>query len=76
VVQKLLVTSIESQLSIPAAQAESTVAQHFNSYPKGDVRYAPSLQERLEDVRAVSLDDVKRYCWPPPASTSTRQKSL
>ena len=59
--QKQVLTGIESQLSEPDPQAESTLAQHFNTYPKGDMRYAPSPRERLEDVKAVSLDDVKAY---------------
>jgi zinc protease len=59
--KKLLATSIESQLSIPGPLASATLAQQFNIYPKGDVRYSPSLQEALDDVKAVTLDDVKRF---------------
>jgi zinc protease len=59
--QKLMVTGIESQLREPDSQAASALDQHFNIYPKGDMRYSPSLQERLEEVKAASLDDVKTY---------------
>jgi len=59
--QKQILTSIESEMSQPEARAGSTLAQHFNTYPKGDVRYAESLEESLEDYKAVSLDDVKQY---------------
>jgi zinc protease len=59
--KKLVITSIESQLSDPAALALTTLAQRFNTYPKGDVRYAQSLQEQLDDIKAVTLDDVKRH---------------
>jgi zinc protease len=59
--QKLAITGVESQLSQPDGQAAATLAHQFNTYPKGDWRYAPLLQERLEDFKAVSLDDVKRY---------------
>ncbi len=37
------------------------MAKHFNTWPKGDPRYASSLQEQLDDLKAVTLDDVKRY---------------
>jgi zinc protease len=59
--QKLVVTSIESQMSEPSPRAASALNEHFNTYPKGDVRYTPSLEEQLEEVKTVSLDDVKRY---------------
>jgi len=59
--QKQFITGIESEMSQPDARAGATLAQHFNIYPKGDVRYAESLEEALEDYKAVKLDDVKRY---------------
>ena len=59
--KKLMLTSIESQLSEPAAQAASQLGQHFNTYPKGDVRYSPSFQEQIEGIKAVTLDDVRRH---------------
>jgi zinc protease len=59
--KKLLVTSIESQLSEPSARAAEAIGLHFNIYPKGDPRYSPSLQEQLDGIKAVTLDDVKRF---------------
>ncbi len=59
--KKLAITSIEAQMSEPQAQGPSALAQIFNTYPKGDVRYSPSLQEQLDDLKAVTLDDVKAY---------------
>jgi len=59
--QKQILTGIESELNQPEARAGAALAQHFNTYPKGDVRYAESLEESLEDYKAVSLDDVKQY---------------
>jgi zinc protease len=59
--KKLMITSIESQLNDPSAVASQALAQHFNAYPKGDVRYSPSLQEQLDDLKAVTLDGVKRF---------------
>ena len=59
--QKQRLTGIEAALGQPDARAAVALAQHFNTYPKGDVRYAASLEEDLEEIKAVSLDDVKRF---------------
>jgi zinc protease len=59
--KKLRITAIESQLSEPSARASEAVAQIFNTYPKGDPRYNPTLQEQLDGIKSVTLDDVKRY---------------
>ena len=59
--QKQAITGVELQLSQPEGQAWATLNHQFNLYPKGDWRYAPLLQERMELLKAVSLDDVKRY---------------
>jgi zinc protease len=59
--KKLAVTQIEGQLSDPEARAAEALAQKFNTYPKGDPRYSYTLQERLDGIKAVTLDDVKRF---------------
>lgn len=59
--QKQMLTAIESEISQPEARAGSALAQHFNIYPKGDVRYEETLEESLEEYEAVSLDDVRKY---------------
>jgi zinc protease len=59
--KKLMVTSIEAQLAEPAARASEALDKHFNIYPKGDPRYEYTLQEQLEAVKAVTLEDVKRF---------------
>ncbi len=59
--KKLMVTSIEAQLSDPSARASEAMARQFNIYPRGDPRYVSSLQERLDGIKAVTLDDVKRF---------------
>ena len=38
--KKLLVTSMEAQLSDPGSRASEAMGQHFNIYPKGDPRYS------------------------------------
>jgi zinc protease len=55
------VTGIMSQLSEPGARASNEIGRHFNVYPKGDWRYVPTLEESLEDAKAVKLEDAKRF---------------
>jgi zinc protease len=59
--KKLMVTSIEGNLSDPEALAAEAMGQRFNTYPKGDPRYSYTMRERLDGIKAVTLDDVKRY---------------
>jgi zinc protease len=59
--KKQSITGIESQKSEPAARAKEALAKHFNIYPKGDWRYNPTLDEEIEEIRAVTLDDLKRF---------------
>ena len=82
--KKQSITSLESQLSEPAARASEALGQHFNIYPKGDPRYSPSLQEQLDGIRAVTLDagealTTGRSTRPtarssPSSATSTRKR--
>jgi len=37
------------------------LARHFNTYPKGDWRYNPTLEEALEETRAAKLEDARRF---------------
>ena len=54
-------TAIEARRSDPAAVAGLSMAQHFNTYPKGDWRYTPTLEESIESAKAATLDDIKRF---------------
>ncbi|MBL8520973.1 MAG: insulinase family protein [Betaproteobacteria bacterium] len=59
--RKQLLTQIEAQKSDPQAVASITLGQHFNQFPRGDLRYSPTLAEAEEDVKAVTLQQVKDY---------------
>lgn len=54
-------TNLESQRSEPNNVAIRAMTQYFNRYPKGDVRYSPSLDEEIADVKARTLDDLKKF---------------
>jgi zinc protease len=59
--RKQALTGIESQKSDPQALASVMLGKHFNRYPKGDVRYAASLEEAEEDMRSMTLQQLKDY---------------
>ena len=54
-------TGIEARRSDPSSVAGQAIAQHFNNYPKGDWRYTPTVDESIENTKAASLDDTKRF---------------
>jgi len=54
-------TDLEASRTEPDAIAQRALSRHDNPYPKGDVRYAPTLDEELADLDRVTLDDVKRF---------------
>lgn len=55
------ITGIESSMSEPTMKAVAAMNKHFNRYPKGDVRYNASPAEEIENIRALTLDDVKKF---------------
>jgi zinc protease len=59
--KKQIITGIESQKSDPGALAGQEMDRHFNIYPKGDVRYAGTIDEELAAYQAVKLDDIKGF---------------
>jgi zinc protease len=52
---------LENQKSEPQAKAAIALQRHLSPYPKGDVRYMPTLEERIEETRALTLDQVKMF---------------
>jgi len=59
--RKQSLTGLESQQSDPNSLAAIAIAKHFNTYPKGDPRYAADIEESLADIKALTLDDVKKF---------------
>lgn len=59
--KKQFLTQVESQKSDPQAVATIELGQHFNQFPRGDVRYSPTLAEAEEDVKSVTIQQLKDY---------------
>lgn len=52
---------IEAQKSDPQALAFTAFRRTMNPFPKNDIRYVPTIDEELEDVKALKLDDLKQF---------------
>ncbi len=55
------ITGMESQRSEPQMQAVMTLQRHLSPYPKGHPRYVGTLDESLDELRATSLNDLRRF---------------
>ncbi len=60
-IKKQTITGLEAQKSEPNARGAEVLRKHFNTYAKGDWRYAPTLEESIAEAQAVTLDDLKRF---------------
>ena len=56
-----ILASIESQKSQPSTLASLALQRHLNPYPKGDVRYTPTIEEETEEFTAVTLEQLKAF---------------
>lgn len=52
---------IESQRNEPQSAAAVVFSRHINPYPKGDVRYISTPDEDIAEVKAATLDEVKKF---------------
>ena len=48
----------EAQRTDPSAQASLQLARHLSLYPKGHPNYTPDVEERIEWLRAATLEDA------------------
>jgi zinc protease len=52
---------IEEQQREPQSVAGIAFNRHLNPYPKGDVRYTSTPEEDLAELKAATLEDVKKF---------------
>jgi zinc protease len=55
------VAGVESQRSEPQAIAFNRIQKHTSPYPKGDPRYSESFDESIASLKALKLDEVKKF---------------
>ena len=53
--------SLEEQRSDPIALASVAFQRHMSPQERGDVRYVKTIDESIADLKAVTLDDVKKF---------------
>ena len=52
---------LEANKSEPMSLAPVTLMRHLSPYPKGDPRYALSIDEQIEEIKTLTLDRVKAF---------------
>ncbi len=60
-VRKESITALEESAKDPESIAFTALERHFSHYPRGDVRYVPTVAEHIADLKAVTRDQVLRY---------------
>jgi zinc protease len=52
---------LEAGKGEPQELASRALAEHFDIYPRGDVRHETTLEEDIADIRAAKLDELKAF---------------
>jgi len=56
------IAGAESSKTEPNALASMDLNRHLSArYPRGDVRYASTLDEQIEDLKKVTIDEVRTF---------------
>jgi zinc protease len=56
------IAGAESAKTEPNSLASLDMSRHMNArYPRGDVRYASTIDEQIEDLKKVTLDEVRNF---------------
>ena len=59
--KRQLLTGIEAQRREPEAIVATELERHGNPYPRGDVRYAASFDEMVQDVQALGVEQLRAF---------------
>jgi len=59
-VKRQLLMNVDSQRTDPQSLASVSIGRHLHPYPPDHWSYTPSLDERADRLKAVSLDDARR----------------
>jgi zinc protease len=55
------VAAIGASRSDPGALSNIALEKRLNAFPRGDVRYASNAEEQTEELKAVTLADIRRF---------------
>jgi len=59
--RKQMLVSLDASRAEPPNVASRALNEHFDIYPKGDIRHETTLLEDIADVQAATLDQVKAF---------------
>src|ERR1035437_710789 len=60
-VRQQRIAGAEMGRSDPQALAITEFQRRMNPYPRGDLRYVSSVDEQIEDLKKVTLDEVRKF---------------
>ena len=61
-VRQQRIAGMESAKSEPTALASLELSRHlYASYQRGDIHYIPTIEEQIEDLKKLTLDDVRKF---------------
>jgi len=60
-IRRARLTSLEQQRSDPQGVATRALQRHNNPYPKGDPRYAPTVDEDIAALNATTIDKLQGF---------------
>ena len=55
------IASVESTKSEPLFLGQNELQRRLNPHPRGHIRYVSTPDERIEDLKKVTLDEVRQY---------------
>lgn len=59
--KKQIIVMTQSRLDNPDALAADAISQHFNTYPKGDIRHVSSIKDAMAEVQNLKIEDVRDF---------------
>jgi zinc protease len=60
-VRRQALSSLEQGRKEPGAVVADVLARHGNPYPRGDLRHAPSFDDREQDLKAVTVAQLRDF---------------
>jgi zinc protease len=60
-IRQQAITSLERGKTDPGALAAEALQANLSPFPRTDVRHVRTIDEQIEDLKAVTLDDVKSF---------------
>lgn len=60
-VKQQRIAAIEANLKEPGSLASEILQTHISPYPRGDVRHVATMAEQIADLKAATLEDVRKF---------------